>query len=93
MFTPLADNVLIKRIEAVTTTKGGLIIPDSSVERPQSGTVYAVGQGRYDLNGNLVPMHVKVGQVVMFAKHNGIEIKVDDEGFVVMREGEILGIL
>lgn len=87
---PLSDRVLIKRLEDQTVTKGGIIIPDAAKEKPQTGTVLAVGTGRSDKDGNRIPMAVKIGDVVYFGKFSGIEA---DEDHVILREEEILGVL
>lgn len=90
---PLQDRVLIKRLEEETTTKGGIIIPDSAKETPAEGEVIAVGAGRKDDNGKLVPMDVKVGDKVIFSKYGGAEVKIDGIDHLVMREDEIVGVI
>ena len=90
---PLQDRVLIKRLEEETTTSGGIIIPDSAKETPAEGEVVAVGPGRKDDNGNLVPMDVKVGDKVLFSKYGGNEVKIDGVEHLVMREDEIVGVI
>ncbi len=90
---PLQDRVLIKRLEEETTTSGGIIIPDSAKETPAEGEVVAVGPGRKDDNGKIVPMDVKVGDKVIFSKYGGNEVKIDGVEHLIMREEEIVGVI
>ena len=90
---PLADRVVIKRIEEEEVKKGGIIIPDTAKEKPQKGEVIAVGPGRLDEKGNRMPMEVKVGDKVLFSKYAGTEVKIGDEEYLVMREDDILCVL
>ncbi len=90
---PLADRVLVKRIEEEEVRKGGIIIPDTAKEKPQKGEVIAVGPGRVDENGKRVPMEVKVGDKVIFSKYAGSEVKIDGEEYLIMREDDILAII
>ncbi|MEO0139301.1 MAG: co-chaperone GroES [candidate division WOR-3 bacterium] len=91
---PLADRVVVKRFEEEEAkTPGGIIIPDTAKEKPQKGVVVAVGPGRLDENGKRIPMEVKVGDKVLFAKYAGSEVKVDGEEYLIMREDDILAIL
>ena len=90
---PLADRVVVKRIEEEEVKKGGIIIPDTAKEKPQKGKVIAVGPGRLDENGKRIPMEVKEGDVVLFSKYAGTEVKIDDEEYLIMREDDILAIL
>lgn len=90
---PLADRVVVKRIEEEEVKKGNIIIPDTAKEKPQKGEVIAVGPGRVDEKGNRVPMEVKVGDKVIFSKYAGSEVKIDDEEFLVMREDDILAVI
>ncbi|MBA3030601.1 MAG: co-chaperone GroES [Proteobacteria bacterium] len=90
---PLNDRVVVKRVEEEQKTAGGIIIPDTAKEKPQEGKVLAVGPGRRDDKGKLVPMDVKVGDRVLFSKYAGSEIKIDGKEHIVMREDDILGIL
>lgn len=89
---PLQDRVLVKRVEEETTTKGGIIIPDSAKEKPIRGEIVAVGPGKYD-DGDLIKLSVKPGDLVLFNKYAGTEIKVDGEDLLVMREDDILAII
>ncbi len=90
---PLADRVLVKRIEQEEVRKGGIIIPDTAKEKPQKGEVIAVGPGRLDENGKRVPPEVKIGDKVIFSKYAGTEVKIDGEEYLIMREDDILAIL
>lgn len=88
---PLHDRVIIERIEE-RTTAGGIIIPETSSEKPQRGRVTAAGPGKVE-NGTLQKLEVKVGDEVLFAKYSGTEIKVDGKNLLVMREEDIMGII
>lgn len=90
---PLHDRILIQRIEEEKTTKGGIIIPDTAKEKPQEGKVVAAGPGKMGEDGKRIPMEVKKGDRVLFAKYAGSEIKVDGVEQIFMREDDILGIL
>ena len=91
---PLADRVVVKPAEREEKTKGGLFIPDTaSKERPMEGEVVAVGDGRRTDNGQLVPMSVKTGDRVLFAKYSGTEYKVDEIDYLVLAEKDILGVI
>jgi chaperonin GroES len=91
---PLADRVVVKAVEREEKTKGGIFLPDTaSKERPQEGTVIAVGDGRVDDNGKRVPMTVQAGQRILFAKYAGTEVKVDEEDYLILAEKDILGII
>ncbi len=90
---PLADRVVVQRIEEEEEKKGGIIIPDTAKERPQKGKVIAVGPGRLNDKGERMPMEVKEGDLVLFSKYAGTEVKVGDDEYLVMREDEILAIL
>lgn len=90
-FRPLHDRVLIERIEEEVTS-GGIVIPDNAKEKPSRGKVVAAGDGKV-AEGKTIPMAVKVGDVVMFGKYSGNEIKLDGKEYVVMREDDIMGII
>ncbi len=91
---PLGDRVVIKPAEREEVTKGGIYLPDTATkERPQEGTVLAVGEGRRDDSGKLIPMNVSVGDRVLFAKYSGTEVKIDDVDYLIMAEKDILGII
>jgi len=90
---PLADRLLVKRLEEETTSRGGIIIPDTAKERPLTGEVLAVGTGKRLEDGTLVPLDVKKGDKVLFGKYAGTEIKVHGVDHLILREDEILGVL
>jgi chaperonin GroES len=91
---PLADRVVIKPTAREEKTKSGIYLPDTaSKERPMEGTILAVGDGRLDDNGKRVPMNVKAGDKVLFAKYSGTEYKVDDVEYLILSEKDILGII
>ena len=90
---PLHDRVIVRRLEEQDKTKGGIIIPDTAKEKPQEGTVIAVGSGKIDENGKRIPMDVKAGDRVLFGKYAGNEIKIDDVDHIILREDEILGVI
>ena len=87
---PLADRLVVKPIEREEVTKSGIVLPDTAKERPQEGEVIAVGSGRKSEDGKLIPMDVKVGDVVIYAKYGGTEIKIDGEELIILRESDIL---
>ena len=89
---PLHDRVLVKRIEEETKTAGGIIIPDSAKEKPTKGKVISVGKGSRNEAGQVVPLDVKKGDVVLFAKWGGTEIKVDGEDYLIMKESDIIAV-
>ncbi len=91
---PLNDRVIVKRNEAETQkTAGGIIIPDTAKEKPQEGTIMAVGPGKRDKSGNYRQLDVKVNDRVLFGKYAGTEIKIDGEDYLIMREEDILGVI
>ncbi|MBI1979175.1 MAG: co-chaperone GroES [Elusimicrobia bacterium] len=90
---PLSDRVLVKAVEKEEERKGGIIIPDTAKEKPQEGEVIAVGPGKRDEQGKLIPMDVKVGDRILYGKYSGTEIKLDDEEYLIMHQDDILGIL
>ena len=89
---PLFDQVLIKMTEAEETTKSGILLAGSAKEKPQVAEVVAVGEGKYDDNGKLIPMVVKTGDKVLTRKYGGTEVKIDGEEFVIVRIGDILAV-
>ena len=89
---PLEDRIVIKTNEAETTTASGLVIPDTAKEKPQEGTVIAVGPGRFD-DGVRVPMDVKVGDVVLYSKYGGTEMKFNNEEFLVLSARDVLAVI
>jgi chaperonin GroES len=92
-FRPLHDRVVIRRAEGDLKSKGGIIIPDTAKEKPQEGEVIAVGPGSRDESGKLVPLDVKAGDLILFGKWSGIEVKIDGEDLLIMKETDIMGIV
>ena len=90
---PLQDRIIVKRLEEEENTKGGIIIPDSAKEKPQEGTVIAVGKGKMTEDGKLIPLDVKVGDRILFGKYSVTEVKIEGEEHLIMREEDILGII
>ncbi len=90
---PLGDRVIISPIEPKEVVKGGIIIPDSAKEKPMQGKVVAAGPGALNKKGERLPMDVKEGDVVLYGKYSGTEVKLDDEKYIIMHQEEILGIL
>ena len=90
---PLHDRVVVKRINADTQTSGGIIIPDNATEKPDQGIVLAVGQGKRNSEGAIIPMTVTVNDCVLFGKHAGQTVKVNGEEVLVLTEEEIYGII
>ena len=86
--TPLADRVLVEPAAAETTTTSGIIIPDTAQEKPQKGTIVAIGSGKKD-----EPITVKVGDTVLYGKYSGTELKLEGKDFLIMREADILAII
>ena len=91
-FRPLHDRVVIKRLEGEEKSKGGIIIPDNAKEKPQEGTVVAVGPGGRDEAGKLLPIDLKAGDKVLFGKWSGTEVKIDGEDLLIMKEADIMGV-
>ncbi|KTD74760.1 co-chaperone GroES [Legionella waltersii] len=90
---PLHDRVVVRRMEEERTTAGGIVIPDSATEKPMRGEVMAVGVGKFLDNGDVRALSVKVGDVVLFGKYSGTEVKIDGKELVVMREDDIMGVI
>jgi chaperonin GroES len=91
---PLGDRVVVQAAEAEEQTKSGLYIPDSAKEKPQKGTVIAVGDGRWDENGTKrIPLDVNDGDTILYSKYGGTEIKLDGEDFLILSERDILAIV
>ena len=91
-FRPLHDRVLIKVLDSEEKTKGGIIIPDTAKEKPQEGEIVAVGSGGKTEDGKVIPMDVKVGDIVLFGKWSGTEEKIDGKEYSIMKESDIMGI-
>jgi chaperonin GroES len=92
-FRPLHDRVVVRRIDAEAKTAGGIIVPDTAKEKPQEGELIAVGPGRRDEAGKLIPIDVKPGDRVLFGKWSGTEVKIDGVEYLIMNEGDIMGVL
>ncbi|MBN9612390.1 MAG: co-chaperone GroES [Actinobacteria bacterium] len=90
---PLEDRIVIKQVEAEQTTASGLVIPDSAKEKPSEGGVLAVGPGRVDDNGNRVPLDVKVGDIVLYSKYGGTEVKYGGDEFLVLSARDVLAVV
>jgi chaperonin GroES len=90
---PLQDRIIVKRVEEETKTAGGIFIPETAKEKPQKGQIIAVGNGKKTEDGKVIPIDVKVGEIVLFGKYAGTEIKVDGDELLIMREDDILGVV
>jgi chaperonin GroES len=90
---PLADRIMVERQEEIETRKSGIIIPDTAKEKPQQGKVLAVGAGRFDETGKRIPMDVKKGDIILFGKYSGNEIRMDAIDYLIMREEDVLAII
>jgi chaperonin GroES len=90
---PLHDRVIVKRIEEERKSAGGIVIPDTATEKPDQGEIVAVGKGKKDDNGKLIPIDVKVGDRVLFGKYSGQTVKVKGDELLVMREEDIMGVI
>ena len=90
---PLADRILLRRIEEKETVRGGIIIPDTAKEKPQEGEVVAVGPGRVTEDGKRIAMEVKKGDRVLMGKYSGTDVKIDGTEYTILREDDVLGIL
>jgi chaperonin GroES len=87
---PLDDRVIVTQMEAETKTKGGIVLPDTAKEKPQKGTVIAAGPGRVADDGKRIPMTVKKGDKVIYAKYGGMEVEADGKEYMILRESDIL---
>ena len=90
---PLHDRLIVKRLEEEEKTKGGIIIPDSAKEKPIEGKVIAIGEGKLNKHGKKIPLGVKKGDRILFARYAGTEVKIDGEEYLMMREDEVLAII
>ncbi|HJO39241.1 MAG: co-chaperone GroES [Vicinamibacterales bacterium] len=90
---PLHDRIIVQRIEEGEQKVGGIIIPDTAKEKPQQGKVIAAGKGKVKDDGKVVPMDVKTGDIILFGKYGGQEIKLDGQEYLIMREEEVLGVI
>ncbi|MGV8073789.1 MAG: co-chaperone GroES [Syntrophobacteraceae bacterium] len=90
---PLHDRIVVKRMEEEEKTAGGIIIPDTAKEKPMQGKVLAAGDGKYSENGKRTPLDVKEGDLILFGKYSGTDIKVEGEELLIMREDDVLAIV
>lgn len=90
---PLQDRILVQRVEEETTTKGGIIIPDTAKEKPVEGKVIAVGSGKVGEEGKRVPLEIKKDDRILFGKYAGTEVKIEGNEYLIMREDDVLGII
>jgi len=90
---PLQDRIVVKRVAEETTTKGGIIIPDTAKEKPAEGKVVAVVNGKVADDGKRIALEIKTGDRILFGKYSGSEVKIDGEEFLIMREDDVLGVI
>ena len=90
---PLHDRVIVKRIEEERKSAGGIVIPDTAAEKPDQGEIVAVGKGKKDEQGKVIPLDVKVGDKILFGKYSGQTVKVKGDELLVMREEDIMGVI
>ena len=90
---PLQDRILVQRVEEETTTRGGIIIPDTAKEKPIEGKVVAVGKGKTGDDGKRIALEIKKGDKILFSKYGGTDIKIEGEEYLIMREDDVLGII
>ncbi len=90
---PLQDRILVKRVEEESTTRGGIIIPDTAKEKPAEGVVTAVGIGKVGEDGKRIALEIKKGDKILFSKYGGTEVKIEGEEYLIMREDDVLGII
>jgi chaperonin GroES len=90
---PLQDRIIVQRLEGDEKTASGLFIPDSAKEKPQQGKVIAVGKGKIKEDGSVQPLDLKVGEVILFGKYSGTEVKIEGTDYLIMREEDVLGVM
>jgi chaperonin GroES len=90
---PLHDRVIVKRLDEVRTSPGGIVIPDTAAEKPIQGKIVAVGKGKILEDGKVRPLDIKVGDKILFGKYSGTEVKVDGEDLLVMREEDVMAVI
>ena len=90
---PLADRILIKPLEAKEQTRGGIVLPETAREKPQEAEIIAVGEGKKNDEGKVIPLSLKVGDKVLYGKYSGTEVTVDGEDYLIVKEEDILGIV
>ena len=92
-FRPLHDRVVVRRVDSEEKTAGGIILPDTAQEKPSEGEIVATGSGARDESGKLVPLDVKAGDLILFGKWSGTEVKINGEDLLIMKESDIMGII
>ena len=92
-FRPLHDRIAVRAIQQEDRTPGGIIIPDTAKEKPMQGKVVAVGKGSKNDKGEVLPLEVKVGDIVLYGKWGGTEVKIDGEDLIIMKESDVMGII
>ena len=92
-FRPLHDRILVERLEAETKTTGGIILPETSQEKPMQGKVLKVGNGYISESGDVRPLDVKEGEIIMFAQWSGTEVKIDGNDYLIIKESDVIGII
>jgi chaperonin GroES len=92
-FRPLHDRILVERVESEEVTKGGIILPDSAKEKPQQGKVVAVGSGKSTEDGKVIPLELKEGDMILFGKYSGSEVKIEGVEYLIMKEDDVLGLI
>ena len=92
-FRPLHDRVVVRRVDSEEKSAGGIIIPDTAKEKPSEGVIESVGPGARDESGKLIPIDLKKGDVVLFGKWSGTEIKIDGEELLIMKESDVMGVM
>ncbi len=90
---PLGDRILVKSLAAEEKTKGGIVLPDSAKEKPQQGEIIAVGEGKKNSEGKVIPLTLKVGDKVLYGKYTPTEITIDSQEYLIIREDDVLGIV
>mgnify|MGYP003595614515 CR=1 FL=1 len=90
---PLYDRIIVERVQEDERTAGGIIIPDSAKEKPQKGKIVAVGKGKVNEDGTIRPLEVKAGDIVLFGKYSGTEVKIDNQDRLIIREDDILAVV
>lgn len=92
-FKPLGDRILLKQLEAKEQTKGGIVLPDTVKEKPQEGEIIAVGEGKKNPEGKVIPLSLKVSDKILYGKYSGTEVVIDGEDYLIIREEDVLGII
>jgi chaperonin GroES len=90
---PIGNRVLVKRLDAVETLKGGIILPDTAKKKQEQATVIAIGTGKKDKNGTLIPMPVQVGDTILMEKYTGQEVTLDDQDYIILKSDDIVAII